>query len=173
SNNILFASPSKKRKIEVALPNTTELDKLFIATLEAGKDNAKKLLALYGPVTSVTAALKVTVHGICLNAGKISASAAAATFWGPNARLNSEARVPGGQTSPRAELLAVILALQNAPAFKSIAISTRSEYVIRSAVYYAAKNEACGWRVTNGDLLKILIALIKARSAPIQFCHIK
>ncbi|KAJ6583250.1 hypothetical protein B0H10DRAFT_1765527, partial [Mycena sp. CBHHK59/15] len=67
---------------------------------------------------------------------------------------NKSARVYGNQTSPRAELLAVILALQSAPTFKSIIIATRSEYAIRSATYYAAKNEACGWRCPNGDLLK-------------------
>jgi hypothetical protein len=40
--NVLFASPPKKRKIDFSLPNETELDKLFIATLAAGKHDAKK-----------------------------------------------------------------------------------------------------------------------------------
>jgi hypothetical protein len=65
------------------LPNETELDKLFIATLEAGKDKNKNLLKLCGPNTSITPVLKVTVHGTCIDAGKISASAAAATCWVP------------------------------------------------------------------------------------------
>ncbi|KAJ7347188.1 hypothetical protein DFH08DRAFT_614590, partial [Mycena albidolilacea] len=109
-------------------------------------------LALYGPVASVTAPMRVTVHGVCLNARKISAAAGAATYWGPNARLNSTRRVPGTQTGPRAELLAVILALQQAPLFKSIAISTRSHYAIHAAVYHAPKDQACGWRGVNEDL---------------------
>ncbi|KAJ7719576.1 hypothetical protein B0H16DRAFT_1276718, partial [Mycena metata] len=155
------------------LPEDTELDRLFISTLAAGKDTAKKLLTLYGPVLSCTSALKVTIHGTCLNAGKISATAAAATHWGPNARLNSTGRVNGSQTGARAELLAVILALQSAPGFKSLTIFTRSEYAIRSVVYYAARNEACGWRCANGDLLQVLIALVKCRTAPVEFCHIK
>jgi hypothetical protein len=79
----LLASSSKKRKIDVVLPNETELDKLFIATLEAGKDKNKNLLKLCGPNTSITPVLKVTVHGTCIDAGKISASAAAATCWVP------------------------------------------------------------------------------------------
>jgi hypothetical protein len=37
----LLASPGKKRKIDVVLLNETELEKLFIATLKAGKDEAK------------------------------------------------------------------------------------------------------------------------------------
>ncbi|KAJ7267673.1 hypothetical protein B0H12DRAFT_1003308, partial [Mycena haematopus] len=127
------------------------------------------LLALYGAVSSVTEPLKVTVHGTCLNAGKISASAGAATYWGLRSKSNSAARVHGPQTSPRAELMAVILALENAPMFQSLIISTRSQYAIRSAVYYASRNEACGWRETNGDLTKILVSLIKVRSAPVHF----
>ncbi|KAJ7092143.1 hypothetical protein C8R44DRAFT_593679, partial [Mycena epipterygia] len=134
------------------LPNDTDLDKLFIATLEAGKDTAKKLAALYGPVLFVTSPLKITVHGSCINAGKNSASWFLCLL---GARRTSEPleRLYGSQTSPRAELLAVILALQSAPIFKSINISTRSQYAICSAVYYASKNEACGWRCANGDLL--------------------
>ncbi|KAJ7775550.1 hypothetical protein B0H16DRAFT_1407570, partial [Mycena metata] len=110
------------------------------------KDNTKKLRTLYGPVLSVTSALKVTVHGICQNAGKISASAVAAAYWGPDANLNTSGRVYGAQTSARTELTTVILALQKAPGFKSLNIQTRSEYAIRSVVYYVARNDACGWR---------------------------
>ncbi|KAJ7721809.1 hypothetical protein B0H16DRAFT_1335069, partial [Mycena metata] len=87
--------------------------------------------------------------------------------------LNSRSRVYGSQTSARAELWAVILALEKCAGFKSMEISTRSEYAIRSVVYYAARNDACGWRCTNGDLLKVLIGLIKFRTAPVHFCHIK
>ncbi|KAJ6607708.1 hypothetical protein B0H10DRAFT_1788058, partial [Mycena sp. CBHHK59/15] len=169
--NSSFASARKKRKVDFSLPNETEMDKLFIATLESGKDNAKKLAALYGPIFVTSAPLKITVHGSCLNAGKITASAGASAYWGPNARRNKSARVYGSQTSPRAELLAVILALQSAPTAKSLIIATRSEYAIRSATYYAAKNDACGWRCANGDLLKVLIALIKIRTAPVHFSH--
>ncbi|KAJ6618134.1 hypothetical protein B0H10DRAFT_1649113, partial [Mycena sp. CBHHK59/15] len=87
--------------------------------------------ALYGPMTQITIPIKVTVHGSCRNGGKISAAAGAASYWGPNACLNSSGRVRGAQTSPRAELLSVILALKSAPLYKSLEISTRSEYVIR------------------------------------------
>ncbi|KAJ6612807.1 hypothetical protein B0H10DRAFT_1952050 [Mycena sp. CBHHK59/15] len=49
--NMVFAKPHKRRKIDIVLPETTELDRLLITTLAAGKDVAKKLLALYGPIT--------------------------------------------------------------------------------------------------------------------------
>ncbi|KAF8200532.1 hypothetical protein K438DRAFT_1467040, partial [Mycena galopus ATCC 62051] len=82
-------------------------------------------------------------------------------------------RLSGQQTSPRTELLAVILALEKASPSKSLDIYTHLQYAIRSAVYYAANNEACGWRNANGDLSKVIIALIKNRSAPVHFRYIK
>ncbi|KAJ7820692.1 hypothetical protein B0H13DRAFT_2377717 [Mycena leptocephala] len=53
SSNITFGSPRKKRKVDVVLPDDTELDKLFVQTLAAGKDEEKKLRTLYGPVLTV------------------------------------------------------------------------------------------------------------------------
>ncbi|KAJ7107834.1 hypothetical protein C8R44DRAFT_637216, partial [Mycena epipterygia] len=171
--NVMYASPRKKAKIEVPLPEDTELDKLLIATIAAGKDEPKKLLTLYGPVLQVSAPIRVTIQGCCLNSGKITASAGATAYWGPNARLNKSGRVWGGQTNARAELLSAILALESAPTYKSLEISSRSEYVIRSVAYDAATNDACGWRCTNGDLLKRILLLIKSRTAPLHFCHLK
>ncbi|KAJ7483589.1 hypothetical protein FB451DRAFT_1170179 [Mycena latifolia] len=52
-------------------------------------------------------------------------------------------------------------------------ISTRSEYAIRAAKFYSFKNDARGWRCPNGDLLKIVSKLIKERTAPVHFLHIK
>ncbi|KAJ6450876.1 hypothetical protein C8R45DRAFT_946489 [Mycena sanguinolenta] len=115
-NRSLEKAP-KKRKVDVPSPEVTELDKLFIRTLEAGKDEAKRLRALYGPVLFVTTTLKVTIHGSCLNSGRINATAGSAAYWGQNARQNMSARVWGTQTGPRAELLAVWLAIKNAPLF--------------------------------------------------------
>ncbi|KAJ7642900.1 hypothetical protein B0H17DRAFT_1216269 [Mycena rosella] len=83
--NVTFATSRKKRKVDIVLPDETHLDKVLIATLTVGKDETMKLLALYGPVTDVTTPLKVTVHGSCINAGKLTASAGAAAYWGPNA----------------------------------------------------------------------------------------
>jgi ribonuclease HI len=171
--NLISASPRKKRKLDRVLPDVTPLDKLFIATLEAGKDEKKKTLNLYGPVYFQTPATKVTAHGVCLNAGKITASSGSATYWGTDSNKNLSRKVWGAQTGPRAELRAVLLAIDSAPQHKSLEVSTRSEYAIKSVVYYAARNDACGWRCANGDILKPLIAAIKARTAPLHFRHLK
>ncbi|KAF8194287.1 hypothetical protein K438DRAFT_1588306, partial [Mycena galopus ATCC 62051] len=171
--NRVLARLSKKAKTLPVLPEDTELDRLFVRTLQAGKDEAKKLRALYGPVLCVTSPLKVTIHGACINAGKILAAAGSVAYWGPDARLNSSARVWGNQTSPCSELLSALLAIKSAPIFKSLEISTCSEYVVCSITYYAAANEACGWRCANGDILKCILLAIKNRMAPLHFRRIK
>ncbi|KAJ7061086.1 hypothetical protein C8F01DRAFT_921872, partial [Mycena amicta] len=96
--------------------------------------------------------MKVTVHGKCIKANTIDAAAGAATFWGFGMLFNRRARVFGKQTSARAEISAVILALQSAPPNRSLEISSRSQYAIKSLVYYASRNAASGWKCENGDL---------------------
>ncbi|KAJ6545273.1 hypothetical protein B0H19DRAFT_955811, partial [Mycena capillaripes] len=61
--------------------------------------------------------------------------AGAGTYWGPNAKRSKSLRVRGTQENARAELLAVISALQLAPAEQSLEISTRSQSAIRAAKY--------------------------------------
>ncbi|KAF8210951.1 hypothetical protein K438DRAFT_1454968, partial [Mycena galopus ATCC 62051] len=151
------------------LPSGTELDRLFIKTLAAGKDEKKKLQALYGPVLFVSSPSKITVHGSCLNSGKISASAGSAAYWGPDAHHNTSGKVWGSQTNAQAELLAALIAIKSAPLLKFLEISTRSEYVICSITYYAPANDVCGWRCANGDILELILRLIKAWTAPIHF----
>jgi hypothetical protein len=146
SSNITFESPRKKRKVDVVLPDDTELDKLFIQTLATGKDEEKKLRALRGPATTP---LKVTIYGGCLNAGWISASPGSTIYWGPNPRRNMSGKVWGNQPGPRAELLAALLAIKTAPLFRSLEISTRSDYVIRGIADHAPLNAACGWMCKN------------------------
>ncbi|KAJ6552898.1 hypothetical protein B0H19DRAFT_878429, partial [Mycena capillaripes] len=66
-----------------------------------------------------------------------------------------------------------LLAVKVAPKTKNVVISTRSEYAIRSIAYSAYKNDACGWTCVNGDILKLIIAWICYRTAPIHFSHIQ
>ncbi|KAK7013297.1 hypothetical protein R3P38DRAFT_2455505, partial [Favolaschia claudopus] len=164
--------PRKKRRTETVLPDTTELDRLFIQTLAAADDEERKIRTLYGPVLCVSTPIKVTIHGSCMYPGKISASGGAAAFWGPSARHNSSARVWGIQTSARAELMAALIAIRDAPQTKSLEISTRSQYVIRSIAHEAPVNSVCGWRCLNGDILKRIFDFIRLRAAPIHFNHI-
>ncbi|KAJ7900680.1 hypothetical protein B0H14DRAFT_2287675, partial [Mycena olivaceomarginata] len=155
------------------LPAETELDKLLISTIEAGKDDTQKSVKLFGPVVFVTNPVLVTISGVCKNAGKHTAHAGAAAFFGKNSGLNQRVRVWGKQDNARADLVALLIAIQAAPTTKSLTISTRSEYAIRSIKYYASRNSACGWKCPNGDILKIILEWIRSRTAPIHFVHIK
>jgi hypothetical protein len=59
----MSATAPRKRKREIpTLPDDTELDRLLIKTLEAGKDESKKALSLFGPVLSVTVPTTVCNH---------------------------------------------------------------------------------------------------------------
>ncbi|KAJ7466466.1 hypothetical protein FB451DRAFT_1040872, partial [Mycena latifolia] len=96
------------------------------------------------------------------NSGKHTATAGRGVYFGPNSSKNRSmppASLPNSnrsQSNARADLIALLWAIKVSPLEKTIEISTRSEYAIRSVVYYAAKNETCGWRWTNGDILKLI-----------------
>ncbi|KAJ7044367.1 hypothetical protein C8F04DRAFT_896692, partial [Mycena alexandri] len=155
------------------LLNETELDKLLIKTLKAGKDESGKRLRLYGPVYVDTPAAKVVFHGACKNAGKHTAIAGAAVYFGNNSPKTQSLRCWGNQANTRADLIGLFWAIKSSPLRKSLEISMRSEYAIRSVVCYATKNETCGWTCPNGDILKIILHWIKVRAAPIRFIHLK
>ncbi|KAJ6554686.1 hypothetical protein B0H19DRAFT_948311 [Mycena capillaripes] len=63
----------------------------------------------------------------------MSWAAGAGTCWGLNTKCNKSVRVWGKQDNLRAELLAVILALQMTSADQSLEISTCSQFAIRAA----------------------------------------
>ncbi|KAJ7820598.1 hypothetical protein B0H14DRAFT_2293957, partial [Mycena olivaceomarginata] len=70
-------------------------------------------------------------------------------------------------------LIALLLAIKSSPRRKTLQVSTRSEYAIRSIKYYAARNEVCGSTCPNGDVLELIVQWVRARQAPIHFVHIK
>ncbi|KAJ7752511.1 hypothetical protein DFH07DRAFT_725724, partial [Mycena maculata] len=76
-------------------------------------------------------------------------------------------------TNTRADLIALLTAVQAAPRTKTLRIFCRSEYAIKSVRYYTFRNDACGWKCANGDVLKLIVQRIKARSAPLHFTHVK
>ncbi|KAJ6536235.1 hypothetical protein B0H19DRAFT_962986, partial [Mycena capillaripes] len=117
--------------------------------------------------------MTVTICGYCKDSGKHSAQAGAAAFFGNHSSLNSHARVWGPQHNARADLVALLLAVQRAPKTRNLVISTRSEYAIHSIKDYAYKNDACGWTCVNGDILKLIIGWIRSRTAPLHLHHIK
>jgi hypothetical protein len=139
---------TRKRKHDaISLPEDSELDKLRIETLEAGRDNSRKDLALFGPVLFSTNPVTVTICGACKNSGKHPNSAGAAAFFGQNSSLNCSIRVWGAQSNARADLISLLLAVQSAPKAKSLIVSTRSQYATRAIKYYLCVQKRRLWLV--------------------------
>jgi hypothetical protein len=92
--------------VDVVLPDDTELDKLFIQTFAAEKDEEKKLRALYGPVLTVMYnAIKSNNSRRLPERGKDFCLSRVCNIL---ARRNMSGKVWGNQTGPRAELLAAL-----------------------------------------------------------------
>ncbi|KAJ7595270.1 hypothetical protein C8J56DRAFT_774965, partial [Mycena floridula] len=163
----------KRKRKEVVLPKESYLDRLFIETLESGKDEDQKMKKLFGTVTADTTHIKVTIQGVCLNANKASAMANGGMYWGIGNLNNKAHRVYGKQTNARADLYSLLLALKACPEDSALEISTRSEYVIQSITEGLKEKQARGWRCTNGDLLHEIQYVIRKRQAAIHFKHIK
>ncbi|KAJ6495196.1 hypothetical protein C8R45DRAFT_771065, partial [Mycena sanguinolenta] len=62
-----------------------------------------------------------------------------------------------------------LFTIRSSPLRRTLRVSTRSEYVIRSIKYCAARNEACGWTCPNGDISKLIVQWVSAMAAPIHF----
>ncbi|KAF5378188.1 hypothetical protein D9615_007559 [Tricholomella constricta] len=174
SARITTYTPSRNTKRRDPLPTTTELDKLLVATLEAGKDEEKKSLHLYGPTLITTNPVKVAVHGLCVNPGKTTATAGIGLYWGPRSPRNAAYRLTSPDlTSTHAELAAIANALMIASVDKSLEITTHSKYAVQALTTYASDSAARGWRVTNGKILQQIISTIKTRWAPLHLIHIR
>ncbi|KZP03235.1 ribonuclease H-like protein, partial [Athelia psychrophila] len=67
------------------------------------------------------------------------------------------------------ELYAILLVLTAASKTVTIYIFTDSTYAIRSICHWAPRRAARGWVCLNADILKDIVAAIKARRAATHF----
>ncbi|KAJ7137720.1 ribonuclease H-like domain-containing protein, partial [Mycena epipterygia] len=133
----------------------------------------EKTAALYGGVYVNTASSTVYTDGSCFNNGKPNARAGAGIFWGENSPRNQALRVPGPeQSNNRGEIYAVLEAVLQADPRRTLDIYTDSEYVIRHVCYWAGTNADLGWTCINGDMLRDLVMLLRARHAPTRLIWI-
>ena len=138
----------------------------------------------------------IYTDGCCLNNGKDFAKAGCAFFFRPSAAevkgyvsFRLEHTGPSGQSHPqtsnRAELRAVIAALQfrrwDGEGFRRLVIATDSEYVVEGATVRVKKWKTNGWRtatkapVKNRDLWEFLmeqIAVANHRGVHVSFWRI-
>ncbi|KLO05042.1 ribonuclease H-like protein [Schizopora paradoxa] len=151
----------------------TWLDQLVQDALKCRQTEDEQLIALYGPVYCDTAPVHVYTDGSCHNNGMSDATAASATYWGPDCRKNWADRVPGEQSNNRAELYAILQALKAAEPDKTLNLYSDSEYALKTIAYWAARHYLVAWDCTHGDIIKDIVLLIQYRHAPLSLFWVK
>jgi ribonuclease HI len=124
--------------------------------------------------------LQVWTDGSSFGNGSIHARAGIGVFWGDNDTRNLSERLPGDQTNNRAEIYAVIRALELCKdPEKMLEIMTDSMYVINAFECWCKKWEKNGWITTrkepvkNKELFLRMNELVKARSGQVKMVFVR
>ncbi len=130
--------------------------------------------------TSVEDSVTVYTDGSCLSNGTKKARAGIGVWWGPGDPRNvSKPLDYPPHTNNRAEVAAVIAALEQLPEHIPIILCTDSEYVINSMSKWMLGWVRNGWKnsrggdVKNQDLLKRLWDVLNSVGVDrVRFCHV-
>ncbi|KAF4495606.1 ribonuclease H1 [Fusarium agapanthi] len=116
--------------------------------------------------------LKIWTDGSSLANGQAGSRAGLGVYFGPNDERNLAERLPGEpQTNQRAELMAILRALEIASSTQDVEIVSDSQYSIKCVTLWGPgweQNEwktAAGGPVKNQDLVRGVLARIKERDA--------
>ncbi|CAG8453363.1 8765_t:CDS:2 [Diversispora eburnea] len=157
------------------LPSSSMLD-----TFKPKKKDVKNVMeSSLSPITkdddetsdSDVTKLMVWTDGCSLNNGQSGARAGIGVFWSDNNPRNLSERLPGPrQTNNRAEIMAIIRALETCPNDNiTLEVKTDSKYVMKAYQSWIPNWEKNGWKnyakkdVENKDLFTRMIRLIRAR----------
>ncbi|KIK47662.1 hypothetical protein CY34DRAFT_212831 [Suillus luteus UH-Slu-Lm8-n1] len=121
--------------------------------------------------------------GACKGNGQVRPVAGVGVWWGWNDPRNIAERCPGDQTNNRAELIAIVRALETTPfSQRPLMIKTDSKYSIQCVESWLPKWSANGFRtatgqsVKNAELIRYLAALLYARERAgpkVVFKHVR
>ncbi|GBB92749.1 hypothetical protein RclHR1_02050022 [Rhizophagus clarus] len=135
------------------------------------------------PASSVSngKSLKVWTDGSSINNGQHGAKAGIGVYWGKDDPRNVSERLPGPrQTNNRAEIMAVIRALETCPDNNiPLEIRTDSQYVINAYNCWIPKWENNKWKTSNNkdvenkELFQRLMKLIRARNAEVTIEYVQ
>lgn len=116
--------------------------------------------------------MKIYTDGSSQGNGKPGARAGLGVYFGPNDERNLAERLPGIiQTNQRAELLAMLRAMELVPVTQGIKILTDSKYSIACATDWVVNWEKNNWKnsakkdVMNQDIIRPLVAKKRERAA--------
>ncbi|QPC75944.1 hypothetical protein HYE68_006696 [Fusarium pseudograminearum] len=117
-------------------------------------------------------AIRIYTDGSSLGNGKPGCSAGLGVFFGPGDVRNLSERLPGlPQTNQRAELLAILRAMEMVPLNQVIEIWTDSQYSINCVTKWHENWERRGWRTAQGkpvmnlDIIRDILAKKREREA--------
>lgn len=98
----------------------------------------------------------VYTDGACTNNGQGGAQAGIGVYWGPDHPLNVSERLKGRQTNNRAEIQAVVKAVNQAKicGFKDLTVKTDSMFLINSMTKWLPGWKAKGWKLASGGPVK-------------------
>ncbi|CAI2172721.1 5953_t:CDS:2 [Funneliformis geosporum] len=124
--------------------------------------------------------LRVWTDGSARSNGKDGARAGVGVYWGENDTRNVSERLPGPrQTNNRAEIMAVIRALETCPDNNvPLEIRTDSKYTINAYTSWIPRWEKNKWKssknkdVENQGLFQRLIKLTRARNADVTITYV-
>ncbi|ESU06764.1 hypothetical protein FGSG_01443 [Fusarium graminearum PH-1] len=117
-------------------------------------------------------AIRIYTDGSSLGNGKPGCSAGLGVFFGTGDMRNLSERLPGlPQTNQRAELLAILRAMEMVPLNQVIEIWTDSKYSINCVTEWHTNWEKRGWRTAQGkpvmnlDIIRDILAKKREREA--------
>lgn len=109
--------------------------------------------------------IRIYTDGSSLNNGQADAQAGLGVFFGEGDSRNLCERLPGEpQTNQRAELMAVLRALDQVASEQSVEIFTDSRYAIRCVTEWPPGWKAKGWKTATGEDVKnkdIIVVLLE------------
>lgn len=124
------------------------------STIQSTDTNTDQMIHL--PETEPLKHVEVYTDGACSNNGQRGSTAGIGVYWGPNDIRNVSEPLSGRPTNNRAEIHAVIRAVNDAKryGYKSITIKTDSQFLIDSMTKWIKGWKKNGWLLSTGGPVK-------------------
>jgi len=112
----------------------------------------------------------VYTDGACKGNGGPESTAGIGVWWGPDDSRNLSERCPGAQTNNRAELIAIIRALESFPSEQKLLLRSDSKYATQCVTDWLPNWREHGFKTSNGskianlELILYLEALMERKS---------
>jgi len=162
-------SPAKPRSS--TKPVFVSAEPVAVASPDSPNSKKRKRSLAGQPVEDESGWLIVYSDGACKGNGKVGSVAGVGVWWGQSDERNLAERCPGVQTNNRAELIAIVRALETAPHDKCpLLIKTDSQYSINCFQTWLPGWIARKWKnskgepVKNRQLIQYLSALLDQRA---------